>query len=488
MSLSNYEFQKNLGQGAFGTVIKVKNKKNGLIYALKKINLMKIDDYEIQGSLNEIRLLYSLNHPNIIGYKEAFYDKGSNTLNIVIEFAGDGDLLQKIKMNKKYHKRIDENTIWDWLIQLIIGIYYLHSAKCIHRDLKPANIFLKKNGLIKIGDLNVSKFLKNTLAETRTGTPLYMAPEVYDNFPYDYNADIWSLGCIIYELCSLEPPFKGENISELKKIIKAGRYIPIPNIYSNDLKKIIALMLQTNPNKRISSGDLLNLPIIRSKINKNNSKYQELLEKIQKPEIINTILPQQKDLPKLKVPKRTKSRHDSKNTSKSKPKKPPKSAKKKGVKNKLKDINIRNRASSSKRNNLGIFRPNQSKYTEQYTGITKEDFNISKYSEPMYENNNPSIYSKNSEENYNEYSERKLENKNNQFNNFNKVPFNYNNNIRQNYNEHNEINYDIRRNQHYNNNMNNQNNFYPFKNDNFGQMQRNNNYRNDNYYNNYNAI
>ena len=256
MSLSNYEFQKNLGQGAFGTVIKVKNKKNGLIYALKKINLMRIDDHEIQASLNEIRLLYSLNHPNIIGYKEAFYDKGSNTLNIVIEFAGDGDLLQKIKMNKKYHKRIDENTIWDWLIQLIIGIYYLHSAKCIHRDLKPANIFLKKNGLIKIGDLNVSKFLKNTLAETRTGTPLYMAPEVYDNFPYDYNADIWSLGCIIYELCSLEPPFKGENISELKKIIKAGRYIPIPNIYSNDLKKIIALMLQTNPNKRISSGDL----------------------------------------------------------------------------------------------------------------------------------------------------------------------------------------------------------------------------------------
>ena len=238
------------------------------------------------------------------------------------------------------------------------------------------------------------------------------------------------------------------------------------------------------------------MPIIRSKINKNNSKYKELLDKIKKPEIINTILPQQKDLPKIKVPKRSKSRHASKNKSKSKQKKPPNSAKKKGVKNKLKDINLRNRASSANRNNLRNFRHNQTKYTEQYSGIINEDINISKYSEPVYKNNiQPSIYSKNSDQNYNEYSERKFQKKNNQFNNFNKVPFNYNNN-RQNYNEHNEINYDIRRNQHYNDDMNNQNNFYPLKKDNFGQIKRNNNYGNLNYilnvkinnYNNYNNI
>jgi len=131
MSLNDYEEQKTLGQGAFGKVVKVKNKKNGLIYAMKKIKLNYTNDEEIQASLNEVRLLYSLNHPNIINYKEAFYDKPSNSLNIVIEYAGDGDLLQKINMNKKYHKRIDENTIWDWVIQLIIGIYYLHSSNCI---------------------------------------------------------------------------------------------------------------------------------------------------------------------------------------------------------------------------------------------------------------------------------------------------------------------------------------------------------------------
>ena len=336
MSLSNYEIIKVLGQGAFGTVVEVKNKKNGLIYAMKRIN-SNIDDIELEASLNEIRLLFSLNHPNIISYKEAFYDKATNTLNIVLEFAGDGDLSQKIKLNKKNHKRIDENTIWDWMIQLIIGIYYLHTSNCIHRDLKTANIFLKKNGRIKIGDLNVTKYLKNAMAMTFAGTPLYMAPEMLNNLPYDYKIDIWSLGCIIYELCALEPPFNGRSRDELFNNIKAGRYIPIPNIYSDDLKKIIALMLQTNPVKRSSSKELLYLPIIKSKIDKNVSQYQELIEKMEKPEIIQTILPQQKNLPKRDLnPNKNISRNSSKNKSKDQQKKPPVSAKKRKSLMKLK--------------------------------------------------------------------------------------------------------------------------------------------------------
>ena len=380
MSLSNYEEQKTLGQGSYGKVVKVKNKKNGLIYAMKKIKLNYTNDEEIQASLNEVRLLYSLNHPNIISYKEAFYDKPSNSLNIVIEYAGDGDLSQKIKMNKKYHKRIDENTIWDWVIQLIIGIYYLHSSNCIHRDLKSANIFLKKNGRIKIGDLGVSKFLKKEFAETFTGTPLYIAPEMLNDLPYDYKVDIWSLGCIIYELCALETPFNGRNMNELFKNIKAGRYIPIPNKYSNDLKKIIALMLQTNPNKRISSIELLYLPIIKSKMNKNYSKYQELIEKVKKPEIIQTILLQQKKLPKKDViPKRSKSRDISKSRSKSKSKsrikKPPVSVRKKKFINKNKDLNLKNRSSSA-RNNLRNYNPyyNKNRNQKYYNEHSERDY------------------------------------------------------------------------------------------------------------------
>ena len=279
MSLNDYEFIKSLGKGSFGSVMLVKNKKKNVIYAMKRINLSNSDKKEIEASLNEIRLLYSLNHPNIIGYKESFFDEPSYTLNIVLEYADDGDLLKKINYNKKKHLLFSENTIWEWAIQLINGVKYLHSSKVIHRDLKTANIFLMKNGTMKIGDLNVSKYLKNDYARTVAGTPYYIAPEVWEDFPYDYKCDVWSLGCIIYELCTLNPPFRGTNYKELSNNIKSGFYIPISKTYSNDLKKVINLMLQTNPKKRISANDLFNLPIVQSKIKNKNIIIQKMSQK-----------------------------------------------------------------------------------------------------------------------------------------------------------------------------------------------------------------
>ena len=498
MSLSNYEVLKVLGKGAFGTVTKVKNKNNGLIYAMKTIYLMKVTDDVVRSSLNEIRLLFSLNHPNIINYKEAFYNKSSRTLNIILEFAGDGDLLNKVKLTQKYHKRIDENTIWDWTIQLIIGIYYLHSAKCIHRDLKPANIFLKKNGQIKIGDLNVSKYLKNSLTETITGTPLYMAPEIINNLPYDYKCDIWSLGCIIYELCSLEPPFNGRDMVELNKNIKNGRYIPIPNVYSNDLKKLIALMLQTNPNKRISSEELLYLPIIISKINQNYSRYQELIGKIKKPKIIKTILPQQKQLPKKNlIQNRSKSKNISKNKSKSKNKKLPKSARKKKVIKKNEDLKSKNRPSSVKRNYLRNYKPTYSKYSGQIDNIKNEPSYYSKYSvqtnnfknDSKYSEqtnnfkNEPSYYSKYNNQNFDE-SKRDYDNRSNQYNNYNIVPepSYYSKNSNQNYYKFIERNYDNKSNQYNNYNIEAEPSYYSKNsNQNYDEfIERNNDNRNNN--------
>ena len=175
MSLTDYEFITVLGKGSFADVVKVKNKKSGQIYAMKRINIIQLEKEEVEKELNEIRLLYSLNHPNIIGYKEAFYDKTSGKLNIVLEFADDGDLLQKIKYNKEHQLFFHEDTIWEIIIQMLLGVSYLHSSKIIHRDLKSANIFLMKNGQIKIGDLNVSKHMKTSQACTTVGTPIYLA-------------------------------------------------------------------------------------------------------------------------------------------------------------------------------------------------------------------------------------------------------------------------------------------------------------------------
>jgi len=266
MSINDFIIGKELGKGAFGSVSLVTRKRDGKVYAMKRVNIGKLNKKEKESSLNEIRILASLSHPNIIGYKEAFFDEKTNTLNIVMEFAEEGDLEKKIKNNLKKRLNFEEETIWKWIIQLLKGIKYLHENRIMHRDLKCANIFLMKNGLVKLGDLNVSKFAKFGLASTQTGTPYYCSPEIWNEKSYDYKSDIWSLGCIIYEICSLRPPFRGTSLKGLRNNVLNGHYLPIPSIYSRELSILISKMLVIDPNKRASANELVNDEIVLSKI------------------------------------------------------------------------------------------------------------------------------------------------------------------------------------------------------------------------------
>ena len=265
--LKDFEMGKILGKGAFGRVQLVKRKVDGIIYAMKSIKMVQLSEKEKENSLNEIRILASLSHKNIIGYKDAFYDEGTKTLNIVMEFADDGDISSKIKYNLKNNLHFRENIIWEYLIQILEGLNYLHEKKIIHRDLKSANIFLMKDNTVKIGDLNVSKINKQGMAYTQTGTPYYASPEIWLDQPYDYKSDIWSLGCILYELCELRPPFRGTSLKNLCINIQKGLYNPIPDYYSNELKTIINMMLQKDPNNRPTTGQLLGCDIIVRKRN-----------------------------------------------------------------------------------------------------------------------------------------------------------------------------------------------------------------------------
>ena len=290
--MNDFKMGKLIGKGAFGSVSLVTRKTDGKIYAMKRVNIGKLSNKEKESSLNEIRILASLSHPNIIGYKEAFFDQSTNTLNIVMEFADDGDLEKKIKNNLKKRLNFEENTIWNWIIQLLKGIKYLHDNRIMHRDLKCANIFLMKNGLLKLGDLNVSKFAKLGMASTQTGTPYYCSPEIWKGKSYDYKSDIWSLGCIIYEICSLRPPFRGTSLNGLKNNVLNGHYLPIPSIYSNDISDLISKMIVIDPIKRASANDLLNDEIIINKIRNINNQFNNDIKegyKFEKANLIKTI-------------------------------------------------------------------------------------------------------------------------------------------------------------------------------------------------------
>ena len=245
------------GKGSFGSVYKVKRKADGEIYAMKKVLITKLNPKERDNAINEIRILASISNDNIISYKDAFYDDRSSYLSIIMEYADDCDLESKINQKIKSNTFYKENEVINIFGQILNGLKALHSRKIIHRDLKSANIFLTKNGVVKIGDLNVSKVIKMGLGYTQTGTPYYAAPEIWKDIPYDYKTDIWSLGCILYEMACLKPPFRGNNMEAVyNKIIKGkykvykGIYDPLPKFYCKELSDIVSMLLTDSPSLR----------------------------------------------------------------------------------------------------------------------------------------------------------------------------------------------------------------------------------------------
>jgi serine/threonine protein kinase len=183
-----------------------------------------------------------------------------------MEFCGCGDLAQKIERYKRRRQYIDEDVIWRYMIQSLKALEYLHEKNICHRDIKVANCFLAEDGSVKIGDMNVSKRLKKGQLQTQIGTPYYMSPEIWNNRPYDSSSDIWSLGCMMYELCSLRPPFTGNSFPELKRNVVAGKYPALPKKYTDPLSRVIAMMLRLNTRERPTASALLRCPEVAAKL------------------------------------------------------------------------------------------------------------------------------------------------------------------------------------------------------------------------------
>lgn len=169
----------------------------------------------------------------------------------------------------------------------------MHNLKILHRDLKCANIFIDNSQTYKIGDLNVSKIAKKGLVYTQTGTPYYASPEVWRDEPYDTKSDIWSLGVILYEACSLKPPFRAKDMEGLYQKVQKGAFERIPSKYSDDLFKIIQLCLQVNSSVRPSCKALLNNSLLRKNtvqfIEKSQSEHLDAYQLEENQNLLSTI-------------------------------------------------------------------------------------------------------------------------------------------------------------------------------------------------------
>jgi len=241
--LKDFRIIKELGKGSYGTVFTVMSLIDEKIYVMKRMELNHLKEKQQRECYREVGILKKVNHPNIIKYYSSFLEK--NNLYIIMEYAENGDLYSLIKHYKKHNKHFEEINIWRIAYEILNGLNYLHSNKIIHRDIKCLNLFLTKDKHVKIGDLGVSTIVSNLNAMhlTRVGTPLYLSPELVKQIPYDFKVDIWSFGCSLYHLCTLDPPFTGDNLIVLGNKIVKEKPKPIPNIYSEVLAHFIDKML-----------------------------------------------------------------------------------------------------------------------------------------------------------------------------------------------------------------------------------------------------
>jgi NIMA (never in mitosis gene a)-related kinase len=220
----------------------------------------------------EASILKSLNHENIVQIYDSFTYDDSRKFAMILEYCDGGDLNKIIKTNRGNSKLIPESKIIFIFQKILDGLEYIHSKKIIHRDMKSLNIFLMKNGNVKIGDLGIAKvLLYSNCTNTVIGTPLYLAPEISKEKPYNEKSDIWSIGCILYELLTYSMPFDAPNYVGLCKKIQKGIYTPlndnIKKFYSKELISVLDLILQVDPEKRPSVKDIKKYPIFKKEEN-----------------------------------------------------------------------------------------------------------------------------------------------------------------------------------------------------------------------------
>lgn len=252
--MENYSILNVIGEGSFGRAVLVRCKNSQDQCVIKEIQLPR-NRSKLENSRKEAILLSTMKHPHIVAFREAF--EADDLLCIVMEYCSGGDLLRRIQHQKNTQFCVD--NILKWFAQMCAGAMHIHDKQVLHRDLKSKNIFLTDKGTIKLGDFGSACILKSSEAYARTyvGTPYYVAPEIWDNRPYNNKSDVWSLGCVLYELCTLQHPFQAPSWKSLILKVCRGAYPPLPSHLPYELHYLVKHMFKTNPRDRPSLHTIL---------------------------------------------------------------------------------------------------------------------------------------------------------------------------------------------------------------------------------------
>ena len=247
------EIIKKLGEGGFGEVFLIK--KGNQNYALKKIPLPNklLTEDKIKEYKEMSLILQTLNNENIIKYHE--FDFKDDCITVLMEYGGDSDLKHFIEEYKDNFNFIKEEFIKNIILQICNGLKEIHKAKLIHRDLTPDNIFIdKNNNKVKIGDFSISKKLgfSNLYTNSQIGKHHYFSPELEKGLKYNQKADIYALGCIIYELLTLNEYYIDKRIDEKDCKIDT-------NLYNPKWQELIDLLLKKDYHERPDIEEIYNM-------------------------------------------------------------------------------------------------------------------------------------------------------------------------------------------------------------------------------------
>lgn len=248
-----YELEKKIGEGNYGTVFLGKNSESQEVIAGKSIPIKNPNKKLLQQMDTEIRVLKDSNCPYIIKLHDVL--KTQNNIYLIMEYCGGGDLENYVKT----HGKVEENIAKRWLSQLVESFIYLQEKHIMHRDIKLANILLTVEddsiSEIRVADFGFARFLdENSFAATQLGTPLFMAPEIFNNENYSFKADVWSLGVLAYEILTGAPVFVCRTLAQLKKMQQEE--IKFPETLSDQARLLIKDLLSYDHKQRPSFQQL----------------------------------------------------------------------------------------------------------------------------------------------------------------------------------------------------------------------------------------
>ncbi|XP_065607299.1 serine/threonine-protein kinase 36 [Cyrtonyx montezumae] len=258
--MERYHVLEVIGEGSFGRVYKGRRRCSAQVVALKFIPKVGRSEKELKNLQREIEIMRGLCHPNIIQMLDSF--ETDKEVVVVTDYA-EGELFQILEDDGS----LPEDQVQTIAAQLVSALYYLHSHRILHRDMKPQNILLGKDGVIKLCDFGFARAMSiHTMVLTSIkGTPLYMSPELVEEQPYDHTADLWSVGCILYELFVGTPPFYTSSIFQLVNLIVKDS-VKWPKAISPVFKSFLQGLLMKDPRQRLTWPELLSHPFVAGRV------------------------------------------------------------------------------------------------------------------------------------------------------------------------------------------------------------------------------